>query len=229
MELGRDLRFAIRELRRAPGSTAVAICTLAIAIGTDPRFDLQVAHLQAPGLVVKHMMVRTSGDPLFLANAIRTEARQLEPTALVERASTMDALVERAIAPWRFSAWTLGLLGLVALALASMGIFSVVSQSVLERTREIGVRVAVGALPRQIASLVLRDSLRLTAVGIALGLAVAAGAGRVLSGLLYDVQPVDPLTLSGMAALFLTVSTAAVLVPAWRATHVDPMRALKRE
>ena len=196
---------------------------------TDPRFDLYVAHEQAPGLLVKHVMVRSSGEPLALANAIRTEARRLEPTALVEGVTTMDQLVNRALAPWRFGALTLGLLGLLALALASMGIFAVVSQSVLERTREIGVRVAVGALPRQIASLVLRDTLRLTAVGIALGLAVAVGAGRVLTSLLYDVQPADPLTLSGMAAIFLTVSTAAVLVPAWRATHVDPVRALKRE
>lgn len=196
---------------------------------TDPRFDLYVAHVQAPGLLVKHLMVRASGDPLALVNAIRAEARRLEPTALVEGVTTMDQLVDQAMAPWRFGALTLGLLGALALALASMGIFSVVSQSVLERTREIGVRVAVGALPRQIASLVLRDSLSLTAVGIALGLAVAIGAGRVLTSLLYDVRPADPLTLSGMAALFLTVSTAAILIPAWRATHVDPVRALKRE
>jgi ABC-type antimicrobial peptide transport system permease subunit len=122
----------------------------------------------------------------------------------------------------------LGLLGLVALALASLGVYAIVSQSVQERTREIGVRVAVGALPRQVASLVLRDTLTLTAAGIVIGLGVAAGAGRVLTGLLYNVQPADPLTLSAMAALFLSVSTAAVLLPVWRATRVDPVRALRQ-
>jgi len=140
----------------------------------------------------------------------------------------MDQLVDRAIAPWRFSATTLGLLSVLALALASLGVYAIVSQSVLGRTREIGVRVAVGALPRQIASLVLRDTLRLTAVGVAIGLAMAAGAGRVLTSLLYEVQPADPLTLSGTAVLFLTVSGAAVLLPVWRATHVDPVRALRQ-
>jgi predicted permease len=194
----------------------------------DPRFDLYLAYRQAPGLLVKHLMVRTSQDPLSLAASIRTAAQTLDRTALVEGITTMDQLVNRATAPWRFSASTLGLLGLVALALASLGVYAIVSQSVQERTREIGVRVAVGALPRQVASLVLRDTLTLTAAGIVIGLGVAAGAGRVLTGLLYNVQPADPLTLSAMAALFLSVSTAAVLLPVWRATRVDPVRALRQ-
>jgi ABC-type antimicrobial peptide transport system permease subunit len=195
---------------------------------TDARFDLYLPYWQAPDVLVKHLMVRTSQDPLSLTASIRIAAQSLDRTALVEGVSTMDRLVDRAIAPWRFSVSTLGLLSLLAIALASMGIYAVVSQSVLERTREIGVRVAVGALPRQIASLVLRDSLTLTAAGIAIGLAVATGAARVLTGLLYDVQPADPLTLSAMAALFLSVSTAAVLLPVWRATRVDPVRALRQ-
>jgi predicted permease len=195
---------------------------------TDARFDLYLPYWQAPDVLVKHLMVRTSQDPLSLTASIRIAAQSLDRTALVEGVSTMDRLVDRAIAPWRFSVSTLGLLSLLAVALASMGIYAVVSQSVLERTREIGVRVAVGALPRQIASLVLRDSLTLTAAGIAIGLAVATGAARVLTGLLYDVQPADPLTLSAMAALFLSVSTAAVLLPVWRATRVDPVRALRQ-
>ena len=195
---------------------------------TDPRFDLYVPYLQRPDHAVKHLMVRARRDPLSLVDAIRAEARRLEPTALVEGVTTMDRLVDRAIAPWRFSASTLGLLSLLALVLASLGVYAVVSQSVQERTREIGVRVAVGALPRQIASLVLRDSMSLTAVGVVAGLCVAAVAGRALRGLLYGVQPSDPLTLIAMAALFLVVSTTAVLMPVWRATRVDPVRVLRQ-
>jgi predicted permease len=195
----------------------------------DLRFDLYLPYLQHPSLLVKHLMVRTSGDPLLLASAIRTEARRLDSSALVEKVATMDQLVSQAIAPWRFSASTLGLLSILALALASLGVYAVVSQSVVERTREIGVRVAVGALPREIASLVLRDGLSLTGAGIFIGLAAGIGAGRILISLLYEVRPLDPLTLAAVAALFTVVSTAAILLSAWRAVRVDPVSALKQQ
>jgi putative ABC transport system permease protein len=196
---------------------------------SDPRFDLFVPYLQHDGLLVKHLMVRTSQEPLALVNAIRRDARELEPTALVENVTTMDRIVGRAMAPWRFSASTLGLLGMLALALASLGVYAIVNQSVVERTREIGVRVAVGARPRQIATLVVRDGLRLTAAGIAVGLAAALFASRILTSLLYGVDPRDPTTLLGMALLFACVSTAAMLIPMWRATRVDAIVALRRE
>jgi predicted permease len=196
---------------------------------TDPRFDLYAPYQQHPNVLVKHVMVRTRRDPLSLVAPIRSEARRLESTALVEKLSTMDQLVGQAIAPWRFSASTLGLLSVLALALASLGVYATVSQSVVERTREIGVRVAVGALPHEIAGLVFRDSLSLTTTGIVIGLATAVGAGRVLTSLLYDVQPADPLTLAGMAALFTGVSTAAILLPVRRAARINPIEALRVE
>jgi putative ABC transport system permease protein len=195
----------------------------------DPRFDLYVPYLQTPGLLVKHLMVRSAGDPLPLADAIRREARRLDASALVENVARMEHVVGQSVAPWRFSTSTLGLLGVLALAIASLGVYAVVSQSVVERTREIGVRVAVGAVPREIVALVLRDAVSLTGLGIAVGLAAALGAGRALTGLLYDVQPADPVTLAGMAALFAAVSAVAVLRPVWRATRVDPVRALRQE
>jgi ABC-type antimicrobial peptide transport system permease subunit len=91
----------------------------------------------------------------------------------------------------------------------------------------IGARVVVGALPRQVAGLVLHNGLRLTVLGITLGMAAAIGAGRVLTSLLYEVKPSDPLTLTSMAVLFLIVSTAAILIPVWRAIRVDPVCALR--
>jgi predicted permease len=194
----------------------------------DLRYDLYLAHQQALGLLVKHLMVRTSGDPLALASAIRAEARRLDGTALVQNVTTMEALVGAATAPWRFSASTLGLLGVLALTLACVGVYAVVSQSVLERTREIGVRVAIGAVPGDIAGLVLRDSLTLTAAGVGLGLAGGIGAGQVFAALLYDVGPMDPLTLAAVAALFVAVSTLAILVPVRRAARVNPVLALRQ-
>jgi putative ABC transport system permease protein len=196
---------------------------------TDLRFDLYLPYLQIPGTLVKHLMVRTSGDPLSLVPSIRSEARHLDPSTLVEKVATMEDLVERATAPWRFSAWTLGLLSLLALALASLGVYAAISQSVVERTREIGVRVAVGALPREIVGLILREGLGLTLAGIAMGLAVALGVGRMLTAILYEVRPIDPLTLAMMAMLFIVVSGVALILPAWRAARVDPALALRYE
>jgi predicted lysophospholipase L1 biosynthesis ABC-type transport system permease subunit len=196
---------------------------------TDLRFDLYLPYLQIPGTLVKHLMVRTSGDPFSLVPSIRSEARLLDPSTLVEKVATMEDLVERATAPWRFSAWTLGLLSLLALALASLGVYAAISQSVVERTREIGVRVAVGALPREIVGLILREGLGLTLAGITLGLVVALGVGRMLTAILYEVRPIDPLTLAMMAMLFIVVSGVALILPAWHAARVDPALTLRYE
>jgi putative ABC transport system permease protein len=196
---------------------------------TDLRFDLYLPYLQIPSMLVKHLMVKTAGDPFSLVPSIRAEARRLDSAALVENVSTMEALVEKAAAPWRFSAWTLGLLGFLALALATLGVYAAVSQSVVERTREIGVRVAIGARPVQIVGLVVREGVGLTLAGIAIGLAAGSGAGRLLASLLYEVRPIDPLTLAATAALLAAVSVLALALPAWRGARVDPVSALRRE
>jgi len=195
----------------------------------DLRYDLYLPQAQIPGMRVKHLMVRTTVDAASVTGSIRAEALRLEATALIENATVMSAFVERATAPWRFSAWTLGLLGLIALTLASFGVFATLSQSVVERTREIGIRVAVGALPRQVSGLVFREGLTLTAVGIALGSAVATLTGGYLGRLLFEVPAIDGATLAGMAMLFSLVSAVAVYVPAWRASRLDPTIALRSQ
>jgi len=195
----------------------------------DLRYDIFLPQAQIPGMRVKHLMVRTTVDAASLTGSIRAEALRLEATALVENATVMSSFVARATAPWRFSAWTLGLLGLIALTLASFGVFATLSQSVVERTREIGIRVAVGALPRQVSGLVFREGLALTVVGIALGSAVATLAGGYLGRLLFEVPAIDAATLAGMAVLFSLVSAIAVYVPAWRAARLDPTVALRRQ
>jgi predicted permease len=196
---------------------------------TDVRFDLYIPYLQRLGDPVKHMMVRTSNDPISLVAAIRRAARDLEPAVLVEGVRTMDQIVGRAMSPWQFSATTLGLLSAFALTLAILGVYGSASESVVQRRREIAIRSALGALPRDIVRLVLREGVWLTTIGIAAGLTMSIAAARALGGLLFGVRPVDPGTLLGTSALFLLVSAAAMLVPAGRALRVDPAAALKHE
>jgi putative ABC transport system permease protein len=195
----------------------------------DIRFDLYVPHLQNPTDAVKHVMVRTSIDPLVLAPAIRAEARRLEPTALVESVTTMEQIVGRAVAPWRFSASALGLLSALAVAMASVGVYGIVSQSVVERMREIAIRIALGAQPRDILRLIIGEGMLMTAVGSVSGLAFGIGASRFLAGLLFGVRAADPITLALIAMLLVVVSVFAMLVPARRALRVEPGFALRQE
>ena len=196
---------------------------------TDVRFDLYVPYLQRPNEPVKHFMVRTRNDPLPLSRVIRAEALRLEPMALVEGATTMEAIVGNAVAPWRFSASTIGFLSVLAIVIATIGIYGIVQQSSLERTREIAVRVAVGASSRSIAALVLYEALLVVLAGITVGLLAAGAASRVLVSLLFDVQPLDPVTFSVMAVLLGIVALAATYIPARRAARVEPLVALRYE
>ena len=132
---------------------------------TDVRFDLYKPYLEQTERV-KHLMVRADGDPLALVAAIRAAARRLEPTSLVEGATTMEEIVGTAVAPWRFSATTLGVLSAIALLLAVLGIYATVSQSVVERSREIAVRMALGGLRRDIIRLIFGEGMRVTVAGV---------------------------------------------------------------
>jgi ABC-type antimicrobial peptide transport system permease subunit len=172
-------------------------------------------------------MVKTSTDPFAVGRAVRAEALRLEPAALVEGITTMEHVVGSAIAPWRFSASTMGFLSMLAILIATLGVYGIVRQSAVERTREIAVRVALGATPAAIAALMLRESLMVVAGGLAAGLAGAAAASGVLEGLLVGVGRADPITFAGMAALFAVVALLATYLPARRAARVDPLAALK--
>jgi len=194
---------------------------------TDPRFDLYLPHAQSD-LRVQHLMVRSSAAPALLAGAIRAEARRLEPAVLVENIETMGELVRAATAPWRFSVSTLTMLGVLALALALVGVYATVSQSVVERTHEIGIRVAVGAMPQHIRQLIFREGLGLACAGVVIGIGLAVVLVRIVSGLLVGVQQVDVATLTVTAVALLTTSALALWIPAWRAARVEPAVALRR-
>ena len=175
------------------------------------------------------LVVRTSGEPTALAGTVRAQLRALDPNLPVAEVRTLEEQFDLSLLPARVAAYTLGGFGLLALALAAMGVYGVVSYSVAQRTREIGVRVALGAGARDVMRLVLGEGLSVVGLGLALGLALAFAVARLFAGFLYGVGAADPLTFVGVPALLGAIALAAGYLPARRATKVDPMVALRHE
>ncbi len=175
------------------------------------------------------LLLRTSGDPSPLVSAVRAEVHSIEPNLPLTNARLMEELLSTSLYPARMGAILIGVFGLLALLLASVGLYGVMSYSVSRRTREIGIRMALGARGGDVLRLVLRQSMTLVALGVALGLGAAFAATRLLSGFLYGISPTDPAAFIGIAALLAIVSLAACVVPARRAAAVDPLVAFRYE
>ena len=175
------------------------------------------------------VVVRTYGDPAALARAVRTAAQAVDPAQPITSLETMEQVVASSTAQRRLALLLFGAFALVALVLAVAGIYGVLAGAVAERTREIGVRSALGASPGAIVGMVLLQGARLAGVGLVIGLAGALLLGRFLQSLLFGVGTADPLTLLGVAALLATVAIAACLLPAMRAVGIDPMTALRAD
>jgi predicted permease len=176
-----------------------------------------------------YLVVRATQDPLNLVAPLRAAVWSLDKDLPVARVRTMDQLLSKSVAQPRFRAWLIGLFGCAALLLAAVGVYGVVSYSVTERTREIGVRVALGARRGDVLRLVIGQGLQLAGLGVALGMVGAFLVTRLLTKLLFAVKPYDPLTFAGAAALLSVVVLAACYIPARRATRVDPQVALRYE
>jgi putative ABC transport system permease protein len=173
--------------------------------------------------------VRTAGDPLKLAAVVRDAARSLDRSAIISSVATLDQQLSDQIAPRRFQTWLLSLFSLVALALASVGIYGVMHYAVTQRNHEIGIRIALGARAENVMAMVLRQGLGLALPGLAAGLAVSQWLTHILSSILFGVKPNDLLTNIGVALVLAAVAIAAISIPAWRAARVDPLQALRGE
>ena len=174
-------------------------------------------------------VVRTSIDPASVVAAIPRELAALDRTIPVTDAGTMAAVVASELWRERLTATLTGVFAVVALVLAAIGVYAVVAYSVARRTREFGVRVALGATAHSVVVLALIEALRPVAVGAAVGLALAASLSRITQTFLYDVSPLDPLALGGAVLALLLVATAAAWIPARRASRLDPVTALRRD
>jgi putative ABC transport system permease protein len=177
------------------------------------------------------LVAHTDGDPAAAADPIRGIVRALDDELPVFNLTSMKTHLHdgRALVFVRLGATVVGAFGLLGLALAVAGLYGVVAYSVSQRTREIGVRLALGARPGDVLAMVVRQGLALVAVGVVVGLGIAVALGGYLASLLYGVSPTDPLTLGGVTALLVAVAALASYVPALRAARVDPMVALKYE
>src|SRR2546423_316910 len=173
------------------------------------------------------LVVRTASDPKAFIESIRREILTIDPEQPIYDVSSMVDVVSRSVFLPRISMLLLGAFALTALLLAVVGIYGVVSYSVTQRTRELGVRMALGAAAGDTLRLVLGRSLRLVAAGTICGLVASFAVTRVMSGLLYDVSPLDPLVFGGVSVLLAAAGLVASLVPARRATRVDPIVALR--
>jgi putative ABC transport system permease protein len=191
------------------------------------RLDLYQPYGQSTSFVRDYVM-RTTGDPRRIAADVRRAVRSVDPNQPVELL-TMDEIVTRAMGKWRLNARLFGALALLALVLAAVGTYSVMSYSVSRRTQEIGVRIALGASRREVTRMVVRDGLRLAIAGIAIGAMAAYLVTGLLRHLLIGVGPHHPVAFGSAAVLLCLVSALACVIPARRAADVDPMTAIRSE
>jgi putative ABC transport system permease protein len=194
----------------------------------EPRAELFMAAWQQP-LNGMALVVRTASDPKPFVDQIRREVLAIDAEQPIYDASTMVDVVSRSVFLPRISMLLLGAFAASALLLAVVGIYGVVSYTVTQRTRELGVRMALGADARHVLGLVVRQGLSMAVVGTAIGLAGAFALSRWIDALLFGVTATDPATFAVVVSTLLAVATIACYIPAWRATRVDPTTALRAE
>ncbi|HYE64226.1 MAG TPA: ABC transporter permease [Pyrinomonadaceae bacterium] len=193
-----------------------------------PRMEMYLPYLQYP-FPSMNVVVRTAHDPASLMMAVRKEVWAVDPDQPVANVETMTQLISNSVARARFNTILLGIFASVALILAAIGLYGVISYSVTQRTHEIGIRLALGAQHGDVLRMIVGQGMILVLVGVLIGLAAAFAVTRLMSSLLYGVTATDPLTFAGVSLVLAGVAFLASLIPARRATKVDPMAALRYE
>jgi len=227
--VGRRIKYG-RLASSNPWMTIVGVVADTRRTGYDaavrPETYLPLAQSTTASL---QMVVRTGGDPAAAAPVLRSAVRAADPQVPLWQVGPLEDQLRELTAQRRFNTVLLSAFGLVAAALAAVGIYGLLAYSVDQRTRELGVRVALGASTSGILALILREGLVLCGIGLAIGLAGALALGRSLSSLLYDVPPTDPATFAAIAGATTLIALVACLVPAVRAVRVDPLTAIRTE
>jgi len=214
----------------APWSEVVGVVadTRDHALAEEPIPEIYVPYLQQPSFSMAFIL-RTTADPQPLVKTVRGAIESIDKNQPLSDATTMDEVIAGLVAPRRFQMMLLGLFALLALVLAAVGVYGVVSYSCSLRVHEFGVRMALGAERRDLLGLVIRQGARLALIGVFAGLGGALALTRYLSSMLYGIKPTDPLTLLAVSLLLAAVALLASYIPARRATNVDPIVALRYE
>ncbi len=195
---------------------------------SEPRPEFYLHYPQSPATLAT-FFVRTAGDPAALLSSVKAEIREANRNQAFLSVHTIDQLVDKTTAQRRFNLLWLGAFAVLAVILATVGLYGLISFSTAQRTKEIGVRLALGAQPTDVLKLVMGEGISLALIGVALGLVAVAAAGRLMQSLLFGVSSNDPLTFASVAVFLTLVAMLACYIPARRATKVDPMMALRHE
>jgi putative ABC transport system permease protein len=198
-------------------------------LGDEYSPELYMPYAQAPFFGPMSLVVRAQAEPGNLAKAIQNEVAALDRQIVLSDVKTMDLYLGAAVAQPRFSALLFGLFAMLALSLAAVGLYGVMAYTVSQRTREVGVRVALGAQTADVLRLIIAQGMKLTLLGVGVGLAGAFALMRLMKTLLYGVSATDPLTFAVVALSLSLVALAACYLPARRAAKVDPLLALRHE
>lgn len=227
-----------KRLKVGPADSPNAWLTVVGVVGDVRQTGLQVQKLEfyvpymqerRSFMAPRDLVVRTKADPAVIAAAVRKAVWSVDKDQPVSNVRTVNEVFSAAISQERFQALMLGLSAALALVLAFVGLYGVISYSVVQRTHEIGVRMALGAQPVDVLSLVIRQGMSLTLVGLVVGIVAGTFVTRVLTDMLFGVTPRDPLTFAGVPVLLLIVAFLACYIPARRATRIDPLEALRYE
>jgi ABC-type antimicrobial peptide transport system permease subunit len=175
------------------------------------------------------LLIKTNGDPINVVPGVRAAIQELDPEIPLFAASSLESATTISLLPMRIAATIASALGIIALALGSIGIYGIVSFMVRNRTREIGIRIALGAQPSHVIRTVNADILRWTTIGLTLGLGASLAISELLHGVIYGVAAADAVSFGGVAILLLLTGYVACWIPARRATHIDPLSALREE
>jgi len=203
--------------------------TMHEGLDAKPRIQLYLPYAQLGGISSMSVAVRTTGDPLLMARPVREAIHEVDRDMPLSNVRSMDQMLARSLGQRRLSMILLGAFSAIALVLASIGIYGVLAYSVTQRSRELGIRMALGAARGRVLRLVIGQGMALAIVGIAIGLVGAFALTRLLGTQLYSVRPTDPATFAGVSCLLAAIAFVATLVPALRATRVDPVVALREE
>jgi putative ABC transport system permease protein len=230
--VGEQVRFA----PKAPWITIVGVTrdVRSVGLGEPVPPEMYILHEQVPAIGeppdrTMYVIARTAGDPAALAPTARRIVRELDPLLAITGIRTMTEMVDLSIARPRFTMLLLAVFGAVALTLAAVGIYGIMSHAVKRRTREIGIRMALGARPRDVLRLVVGQGMALAGIGLVVGVAAALAATRLMTGLLFGVSATDPLTFAAIVLLLGGIALLASWIPARRAVATDPTMALRSE